>query len=385
MPARAPADVTADACWRFATHLELLAHQLGEAVLEPGERGRLAADKGVPVPDIATTFTIKTGKNTGQNRVPNIYLHRLDREWRHEADGVRARFADDLPRLPDRESTTKVVAGLTCPLNAHNATAVIAANALRMPGGWPGLTYFDCRELSALSRPHPVRHLRTIGRCRLTFGRADALATDGAGRPMSDAALEPRQFGAVVETGTHMGTISDSTFVSLDGVVNHMDKWHFDYVDDESNELALEQLRAADAMLMGRKTYEMYAGAWPGRDGKYADSINAISKYVASTTLSEPVWHNTSVLDGDLIEAVRALRAKDGTSILMHGYGPVAKALLQADLLDELHLWVHPHLAGVGDAGDLLIRPGLTKKLELTGTRTLSSGVVALTLRNPDA
>ncbi|NBF00296.1 dihydrofolate reductase [Nonomuraea sp. KC401] len=181
-----------------------------------------------------------------------------------------------------------------------------------------------------------------------------------------------------------MGTIGSSTFVSLDGVVNHMDKWHFDYIDDESNELALEQLQAADAMLMGRTTYEVYAGAWPERDGEYADTINAMPKYVASTTLSEPAWHNTSVLEGDLIEAVKTLRAED-TSILMHGYGPVAKNLLQADLLDELHLWVHPHLAGVGDAGDLLLHPGLTKKLELTATRTLGSGIVVLTLRNPDA
>ncbi|WP_162605645.1 dihydrofolate reductase family protein [Jiangella ureilytica] len=180
-------------------------------------------------------------------------------------------------------------------------------------------------------------------------------------------------------------TIASSTFVSLDGVVNHMDKWHFDYVDAELEELALEQLRAADAMLMGRRTYEVYSATWPGRTGEYADAINAMPKYVASTTLSEPAWHNTSVLDGDMVEAVRSLRAADGTSILMHGYGPVAKTLLQANLLDELHLWVHPHLSGVGDAEDLLIRPGLTKKLELTATRALSSGIVVLTLRNPDA
>lgn len=182
-----------------------------------------------------------------------------------------------------------------------------------------------------------------------------------------------------------MSNISSSTFVSLDGVINHMDKWHFDYVDDESDALALEQLRAADAMLMGRSTYEIYANAWPGRDGEYADAINAIPKYVASTTLTDPTWHNTTVLDGDLVETVRNLRSPDGTSILMHGYGPVAKTLLGADLLTELHLWVHPHLAGVGDQGDLLFHEGLNKKLELTDTRTLDSGVVVLTLRNPDA
>jgi dihydrofolate reductase len=182
-----------------------------------------------------------------------------------------------------------------------------------------------------------------------------------------------------------MRNIISSTFVSLDGVVNHMDKWHFDYVDDESDALALEQLRAADAMLMGRKTYEVYAGAWPGRQGEYADAINAIPKYVASTTLTEPAWENTTVLDGDVVGAVRKLRAQDGASILMHGYGPVAKALLHEDLLTELHLWVHPCLAGVGDEDDLLIDQGLNKRLELTASRTLGSGVVVLTLRNPDA
>jgi dihydrofolate reductase len=138
-------------------------------------------------------------------------------------------------------------------------------------------------------------------------------------------------------------------------------------------------------MLMGRNTYEVYASAWPGRDGEYADAINAISKYVVSTTLTEPSWHNSMVLEGDLVEAARTLRAQDGGSILMHGYGPVAKTLLRADLLSELHLWVHPYLAGVGDTGDLLLDQGLNKKLELTASRTLDSGVVVLTLRNPDA
>jgi dihydrofolate reductase len=184
--------------------------------------------------------------------------------------------------------------------------------------------------------------------------------------------------------GKSMRSISSSTFVSLDGVVNHMDKWHFDFVDHESDALALEQLRAADAMLMGRKTYEVYAATWPGRDGEYADMINAIPKYVASTTLTDPGWSNTTVLEGDLTEAVRELRDQQGVSILMHGYGPVAKTLLAADLLTELHLWVHPQLAGVGGPDDLLLHPGLNKRLELAGTRVLDSGVVVLSLRNPD-
>jgi dihydrofolate reductase len=182
-----------------------------------------------------------------------------------------------------------------------------------------------------------------------------------------------------------MGTISSSTFISLDGVINHMDRWHFDYIDAESDALALEQLEAATAMLMGRRTYEVYAAVWPGRDGEYADAINAIPKYVASTTLTDPAWAGTTVLSGELVDAARELRDGEHASILMHGYGPVAKALLQADLLDELHLWVHPHLAGVGEPGDLLLHQGLNKKLQLSDVRTLESGVVVLTLSNPDA
>lgn len=181
-----------------------------------------------------------------------------------------------------------------------------------------------------------------------------------------------------------MGSLTTSAFVSLDGVVNHMEKWHFDYTDEESDALALEQVQAATAMVMGRKTYEVYAGAWPGRDGTYADTINAMPKHVASTTLTEPTWHNTTVLGGDLVAAVRELRDHDGAALLMHGYGPVAKTLLEADLLTDLHLWVHPHLAGVGDAEDLLIHPGLNKKLELSEVRTFASGVVVLHLTNPD-
>jgi dihydrofolate reductase len=164
-----------------------------------------------------------------------------------------------------------------------------------------------------------------------------------------------------------------------------MDKWHFDYIDQESDTLALEQIQAADGLLMGRNTYEVYAATWPGREGPYPDAINAIPKYVASTTLKKPAWQNTTVLNGDLLQTVSELRGQEGGNILMHGYGPVAKVLLQADLLDELHLWVHPHLAGIGDKNDVLLQPGLTKKLELTGVRRMASGVVVLTLRNPDA
>jgi dihydrofolate reductase len=173
-----------------------------------------------------------------------------------------------------------------------------------------------------------------------------------------------------------MGKIVNSTFVSLDGVINHLERWHFDYIDGESDALALQQLRDSDALLMGRHTYEAYAGAWPGRDGDVADRINAMTKYVASTTLESADWANTTVLDGDLVEAVTKL--KQDQDILMHGYGPVAKALVHHGLLDELVLWVHPVLAGVGSADDVLLSQGLSARLALVDSRPLTSGIVVL-------
>jgi dihydrofolate reductase/uncharacterized protein YndB with AHSA1/START domain len=175
-----------------------------------------------------------------------------------------------------------------------------------------------------------------------------------------------------------MRSIVNSTFVSLDSVINHMDRWHFDYVDAESTELALEQLASSDAMLMGRKTYEAYASVWPGRDDEIATIINEIPKYVVSGTLTDPAWHNTNVIAEKFLETIRDLKHETGRQILMHGYGPLAKALLGEGLLDELHLWVHPVFAGVGSGEDLLLHPGLNQALRLSDTRTLSSGVVVL-------
>jgi len=175
-----------------------------------------------------------------------------------------------------------------------------------------------------------------------------------------------------------MGKIVSSTFISLDGVINRMEAWHFDFIDDESDALAIQQLRDSDAMLMGRHTYEIYASAWPSREGDYADRINALPKYVASTTLQSPEWANTTVLGGDLAEAVAKLKQDTDRDILMHGYGPVAKTLVRHGLLDELFLWVHPMLAGVGTLSDMLISDGLNKRLTLLDAKTLKSGVVVL-------
>ena len=179
-----------------------------------------------------------------------------------------------------------------------------------------------------------------------------------------------------------MGKIVNSTFVSIDGVINHMEVWHFAYIDDESEQIALEQMQASEALLMGRHTYDVYASAWPERDGVVAERINSMPKYVASTTLDKADWNNTTVIKGDLVAEAAKLKQQGG-DILMHGFGPVANTLISNGLLDVVHLWVHPHFAGVGRPGDLLLNEGNNTRLELIGTRILKSGVVLLSYQVP--
>jgi dihydrofolate reductase len=181
-----------------------------------------------------------------------------------------------------------------------------------------------------------------------------------------------------------MRRIVNSTYVSLDGVIEHLEKWHFDYLDEDANGLVWDQLSASDAVLIGRKSYEGHAEAWPGRTGDFADKINAMEKYVVSTTMSRAEWNNTTVINGDLVEQVTELKRKPGKDILMWGFGPVAERLLEHGLLDELCLWIHPVLVGIGGPGDLLFRAGTSSKLELVGNRIFDSGVVVLIYR-PEA
>jgi dihydrofolate reductase len=181
-----------------------------------------------------------------------------------------------------------------------------------------------------------------------------------------------------------MGKIINSTFVSLDGVINHMQAWHFDYTDEEHNQIAEEQLLAAEALLLGRKTYEAYASVWPQRDDALAGRLNSMQKYVASTTMDAADWANTRVIKGDLVETVAKLRSEPG-DILIHGFGPLSHALLNHGLLDVLHLWVNPQFAGVGTLDDTLVRAGTNTPMKLLGTRSLRSGVVMLSYRPAEA
>jgi dihydrofolate reductase len=175
-----------------------------------------------------------------------------------------------------------------------------------------------------------------------------------------------------------MRRIISSTYVSLDGLIGLLERWHFDYRDDATAKFESDQLATSDALLMGRGTYEVFAAAWPAQSGDFADKINSMTKYVASTTMDKADWTNSTVINGDLVQEVSRLKQQPGQDILIYGFGPVAHTLLGHGLLDEVRLWVHPVFVGAGGPGDMLFREGTTAKMKLVDTRPLDSGVVIL-------
>ena len=173
-----------------------------------------------------------------------------------------------------------------------------------------------------------------------------------------------------------MRKIIVSTFVTLDGVIENPQHWSLNYFDAEAANFANEQLFAADALLMGRGTYQSFAEAWPSRTGDFADKINSMAKYVVSTTLEAPLaWANSTLIKSNVAEEITTLKQQPGQGILIYGTGRLAQTLLQHGLLDEHRLWVVPVIWGSGRR----IFDGVdTTALELVETKTLPSGTVIL-------
>jgi dihydrofolate reductase len=172
-----------------------------------------------------------------------------------------------------------------------------------------------------------------------------------------------------------MRKIIESTLVSLDGVIGDPHLWAMNYFDNEAQEDSLEMLLASDAMLMGRRTYEIFAGVWPARTGDYADRMNGIRKYVFSSTLERADWNNSTIIRGDVATEVAKLKQQDGQGLVIYGHGPLGQTLLEHGLLDELRFCIHPLLVG---RGGLLFREGEKTNLKLIAKKTLGTGVVVL-------
>jgi dihydrofolate reductase len=181
--------------------------------------------------------------------------------------------------------------------------------------------------------------------------------------------------GELITMEEVMRKIIESTLVSLDGVIGDPHLWAMNYFDNEAQEDSLEMLLASDAMLMGRRTYEIFAGVWPARTGDYADRMNNIRKYVFSSTLERADWNNSTIIRGDVAAEVAKLKQQDGQALVMYGHGPLGQTLLEHGLLDELRFSIHPILVG---SGRLLFREGEKTILKLIAKKTRGTGVVVL-------
>jgi dihydrofolate reductase len=167
--------------------------------------------------------------------------------------------------------------------------------------------------------------------------------------------------------------------VSLDGVMggNDVDFWSqvFKYHSQDVTDYLNDLLMTPDALLMGRVTYEGFAQVWPSREGKEADQINSMPKYVASRTLNEPLAWNATLIKGDAGEEIGKLKQQPGRALLQYGVGELTKTMLEKGLVDELRLVVFPFFFGHGPR---VFEDFDTAGLKLLDTRTFSSGAIAL-------
>ena len=174
-----------------------------------------------------------------------------------------------------------------------------------------------------------------------------------------------------------MRKVIATEYLTLDGVMEAPERWSPQFWNDEVARYKHDELFARDALLLGRVTYETFAAAWPSRtdDTGFADRMNSLPKYVASTTLEELAWTNARLLTGEVAEEVSALKRQPGRDILLYGSGALVRTLMRHDLIDEYRLLVYPVVLG---SGKRLFGDGSAATLTLVETKTFSSGVVVL-------
>jgi dihydrofolate reductase len=191
------------------------------------------------------------------------------------------------------------------------------------------------------------------------------------------------------------GKLTLTTFLTLDGVIQapgaptedpsgnfEHGGWLVPYADADMGRIVTDAFAAADAFLLGRKTYQIFAAHWPSVTDPadpVATALNRLPKYVASRTLAKAEWHNSTVIRGDIAREVAELKRKHPREIQVHGSGDLAQTLLTNDLVDEFRLWLYPVVLGSGKR--LFGSGAVPAALELVTTNTTSTGVVVSTYR----
>jgi dihydrofolate reductase len=174
-----------------------------------------------------------------------------------------------------------------------------------------------------------------------------------------------------------MRKIIEYTLVSVDGIYAEADiSGFFEYRDEAYLRDGLGQLLACDALLLGRTTYQGFAALWPTFNHPWAARINAMPKYVFSSTLENAEWNNTTIVRGDVVAEVTKLKQQEGRDLLVYGRGLFGETLLKHHLLDALDLSIHPLVLGQGKH---LFREGETARFRLVAAKSFSKGIVKLT------
>jgi dihydrofolate reductase len=199
---------------------------------------------------------------------------------------------------------------------------------------------------------------------------------------------EPSFLGKGLTKGAEMRRLVVGTFLTVDGVVQapggpdedreggfEHGGWSVNYWDDVMGEWITKSTLQAGALLLGRKTYEIFAAHWPhvSDDDPVAAKLNTVPKYVASRTLDDVTWNNSTLIEGDVAEAVAALKEEQGDEIQVTGSGELIQTLMEHDLVDEYRLWVFPVVVGEGKR--LFASGALPSALKLVDTKVSTTGV----------
>jgi dihydrofolate reductase len=185
-----------------------------------------------------------------------------------------------------------------------------------------------------------------------------------------------------------MGRIVVTEFISVDGVVEdpggaedyQHSGWSFEFDrGEDGDKFKLDETMASEALLLGRVTFQGFADAWPSREGEFADKFNDMPKYVVSSTVDGSEWNNSTVLEGDVADAVANLKQEQDGDIVVHGSAQLVQTLLEHGLVDELRLMVFPVVLGSGKR--LFGQSRDKRNLELAESRTVGDGVSILVYR----
>jgi dihydrofolate reductase len=294
---------------------------------------------------------------------------RIERVWQLWADPRQLERWWGPPAWPATVEKHELVAGgevtyfMTGPQGERSngwwrVTSVDPPRSLEFTDGFAGRAHAHGAAIHVrVARPHgPDRAHGGVRRLR-TVGWTDGFNSRG---------------------GSLVRRIKSYFFVSLDGVVESPDKWHFPYFDEEMGAAVGAGFATSDALLMGRVLYDEWAAYWPEHaDEDFGDVMNSMKKYVVSDSLRSAEWQNSEVVNGDVARRLADIKAQDGGDITMSGSATTVRWLLRQGLLDELNLLVHPIVVGDGLARLFPPdEPGVP--LELAGSQTLKSGVLNL-------